>query len=118
MMRIHRARVNASLCAILAAAVALLLTAREPEWLMAVVMLGAAGIVGAITYGLTMTGLRAPIRKHGWWAAFAAVVSASIAFAGAWTAGEPALSVALAVLIVAAWAFLAALVVLGVGGAK
>ena len=118
MMRIHRARLNAALCAILAAAVALLLTARGPEWLMAVVMLGAAAVVGAITYGLTMTGLRAPIRAHGGWAAFAAVVSASIAFAGAWTAGEPALSVAVAVVIAAAGAFLAALVVLGVGGAK
>ena len=117
MMRIHRARLNAALCAILAAAVALLLTARGPAWIMAVVMLGAAGIVGAITYGL-MTGLRAPIRAHGGWAAFAAVVSASIAFAGAWTAGEPALSVALAVVIAAAGAFLAGLVVLGVGGAK
>jgi hypothetical protein len=85
---------------------------------MAVVMLAAAGIVGAITYGLTMTGLRAPIRRHGGWAAFAAVVSAGIAFAGAWTAGEPVLSVAVAAVFAAAMAFLASLVVLGVGGAK
>jgi hypothetical protein len=85
---------------------------------MAVVMLAAAGIVGAITYGLTMTGLRAPIRRHGGWAAFAAVVSAGIAFAGAWTAGEPALSVAAAMVIAAAAAFFAALVALGVRGAK
>ena len=47
MMRIHRARLNAALCAILAAAVALLLTARGPAWLMAVVMLGAAAVFHA-----------------------------------------------------------------------
>lgn len=118
MKRIYHARLNAALCAILAAAIGLLLTARGPAWLMALVMLCAAGVAGALTYGLTMTGLRGPIRAHGGWAAFAALVSSGVALVGAWTAGEPALSVAVAVVIAGAGTFLAVLVVMGAGGAK
>lgn len=121
MRRIYHARLNAALCAILAAAIALLLTARGadwPPWLMGVAMLGAANVTAALTYGLTMTGLRGPIRAHGGWAAFAALVSSGFAFAGAWTAGEPALLVAVAMVIAGAGTFLAVLVVMGAGGAK
>ena len=115
-MRLHRARVNGALCAVLAAAAALFLTANGPAWFIATAMLGAAVAFGGAVFGLVMVG--PDLRAHGVGAGVSAVFAATVAFAGAYTAGEPLLSVAIAVAIAASGAFLSALIVLSVIGRR
>jgi hypothetical protein len=57
------------------------------------------------------------LRRHGVYAAIASLFGALVAFAGAYTAGEPTLSIVVAVAIAAVTAFLACLVVLA-GGSR
>lgn len=56
------------------------------------------------------------LRSYGVYAAIASLLGAVVAFAGAYTAGEPTLSIVIAVAIAAVAAFLACLVVLAAGG--
>jgi phage-related minor tail protein len=60
--------------------------------------------------------MRAPLRAHGVGATISAVFAALVAFAGAWTAGEPTSAVAVAALVAAICAFFATLTVLSVLG--
>jgi len=57
------------------------------------------------------------LRRHGVYAGTASLFGALVAFAGAYTAGEPTLSIVVAVAITAVTAFLACLVVLA-GGSR
>ena len=56
------------------------------------------------------------LRNYGVYGGAASLLGALVAFAGAYTAGEPPLSIVVAVAIAAVTAFLACLVVLSVGG--
>ena len=57
------------------------------------------------------------LRSYGVYAGAASLFAAVVAFAGAYTAGEPTLSIVIAVAIAAVTAFLACLVVLA-GGSR
>ena len=60
--------------------------------------------------------MRAALRAHGVGATISALFAALVAFAGAWTAGEPTSAVLAAILIATTTAFFATLTVLSVVG--